>query len=354
MSRSSRLAALCAGAFALGASALPALAQVGEIRVVAGGPTPSSSSLTYYIANAAGFFKQDGLETSINYATNASAATQIISAGNGDISLMTFEPTILGYEKGIRGKILLSIYSKLIYKVGLPDPSPVKEMKDLKGKTIGVSNLGSSALPIVTSMMAMAGVKRDDYTIAPVGVADQAVAALQSDRVQALALWDSAYATIERNKAVKLTYVEHPTLGDFGNGGYFASNAAVEGKRDALCAFGRGIIKSIVFMKENPEAAVRIYWKANPAAKPEGPEDQAMARSVGEVKFLAAAYSDVVDSEFGKIDEGKFKQYVGLFKEEKLITAEPPVSDILTNDFVKCTNDFNLEEVRAFARNWKE
>ena len=60
-----------------------------------------------------------------------------------------------------------------------------------------------------------------DDAFLPVGVGDSALAALRSGKVQALSLWDSAYASMLRT-GVSFRYIYHPTMGDFGSGTFFA------------------------------------------------------------------------------------------------------------------------------------
>ena len=331
-----------------------ASAQAADTLVVQGGaPVPYLGFLPIYVAEQAGFFKEEGLEVKVNYAANAGLATQLVVAGNGDMTISTFEPIAQGYDKGMRGKIFLQTNNSFLYYVGVPADSSIKSVQDLKGKKIGVSNLGSSAIPALRSLLDEAGVPHSSSTFLPVGVGSQAMAALNTGKVDALGLWDGIYFGLERGGA-KLRYFHHPKLAGFGNFGFVTSNKTLKEKQQQLCAFGRAVGKATVFVLENPKAAVPMYWAGNPSAKSGGGDQEAFDKSLAEVTKIAATYGTLGDDQtYGAINEAGFAAYLGMLKEQGYINALPPVDDIATDSVTECSNQFDREKVRELARNWK-
>ncbi len=100
----------------------------------AGYPVPDLSNILNLIAEQAGFFKEEGLQVEVRYSTGGPQATQITASGGADVGQVTQEPPIQGYEKGIRGKIFYTQFTRLIYHLAVPADSPIKSIADLAGK----------------------------------------------------------------------------------------------------------------------------------------------------------------------------------------------------------------------------
>jgi NitT/TauT family transport system substrate-binding protein len=344
---------VCAGIlFASGA----AYAQTQSVILQIGSQVPSLSALPFYVADKAGFFADDKLSVEIRYTANAPTATQIVATGNADIGMMTNEPIIMGYAKGVHAKMFFVHQRPLNYYVGIPEASPIHTIADLKGKNIGVSNLGSAAVPVLRSMMRTVGAEAGrDYTLVPVGVLDQALAALRTNRVAAVAMWESQFAAFHRI-GFPMRYLRHPTLADFGNTGLFASEQTIKNKPEALCGMGRATLKAMIFIRENPTAALHIYWEVNPAARAGKDEASVLASGMREIEYMIKGYRPYKDGQkdFGLVDHKGFERYMQMFKDEGLLKEVPPINDLVTDQFIACSNKIDAAAVRQKARNWKK
>jgi len=330
-----------------------ALAQT-KLVLQAAFPVPSVSLAPVYIANEAGFFKDEGLDVEIRFSSGGPQATQIVASGGADLALVTIEPAIQGYEKGIRGKAFYRYYTRLPFFIAVPADSEMKTAADLAGKKFGVSNMASSTIVITKSTLRQAAVAITDDAFLPVGVGDSALAALRSGQIQALALWDSAYASMLRT-GVAFRYIYHPTMAGFGSGMFFASDSTLAAKSTALTRFARAVAKGTVLYEENPAAALQLYWKANPAAKVGGSEEQARATGLAEITYMTDTFTlaKKPDKRYGLQEMEKLQQYSDMYRDEGLIGARVNAADIATDALVAQANDFDLEQVRALARVWK-
>jgi NitT/TauT family transport system substrate-binding protein len=348
---------LAAGALLLGAGALataPAAMAETHLTMQAGSSAPSAVYIPVYIAQQAGFFKQEGLDVQMRYGNGGPLAAQLAANGDADIAHIVFDPIILGYNKGLHGKFFYQTYTKMMYYLAVLPGSPIKSGTDLRGKKVGVFNVGSAAVYVTKSMAKLGGVSPDDVTIVPVGVGPQALAALTTGRVDALALWDAVYATYEA-AGHHLRYIYHPTLKNDGNGGFFASDATIAKKAEALQGFSRAIAKATVFLIANPEAAARIYWKVNPSAKIGSNEAEALKHTATELKFVGETFdvSKRPGHQFGALIQGQVQAHINFFKESGRLKGNVTVDDIATDRFVKGTNDFDVAKVQAFAKAWR-
>ena len=352
--RSRLVAAVVAAVAASAVPAGPASAQAKKFTVQAGAPVPYIAFIQLYVAQQTGYFKQEGLDVEVRYSSGAPQATQVMAAGQADAALATIEPTINGHEKGVRAKAFLQLNNHLIYWLAVPEDSPIRRVGDLKGKKVGVSNLGSAAVPFVRSTLRAAGAAPGPDTIVPVGVFDQAMTALRGDAVQALGLFDGIYFGMER-AGIKFRYFRHPTLSSFGNTALIASHASLDAKRAELCGFGRAMAKATAFMLENPEAALRMWWTVSPSARRGASDAEAVTNGMIEFSQIAKSYDIGMPpaARYGAYDPAAFQRFMETMKDEGVIQTVPPIGDVMTDALVGCVNDFNPDAVRRDARAWK-
>lgn len=141
------------------------------------------------------------------------------------------------------------------YEIVVPDESPIKSVAEIKGKKVGVISLASGAILVVQAMLHQAGLDAKDVEILPVGTGAQALAALKSDRVQALALFRGSHAAIE-NLGVKLRYYT-PTV---PSSVLVANTNQIAKNRDGLVHALQGVVMNMAYLQTNPAAGVRAYW----------------------------------------------------------------------------------------------
>src|SRR3954447_10609725 len=71
-------------------------AQEKKFIVQGGAPVPYTGFLSIYVGQQGGFFKEEGLEVEMRYASGAPQGTQITAANQADVGVVTVEPTING------------------------------------------------------------------------------------------------------------------------------------------------------------------------------------------------------------------------------------------------------------------
>ena len=334
----------------------PSDAAQAQTRLVeqAGYPAPDLSNILNLIAEQVGFFKEEGLQVEVRFSTGGPQATQITASGGADVGQVTQEPAIEGYDKGIRGKMFYTQFTRLIYHVAVPADGAIQSIADLTGKKIGVSNMASASLVVARSALRHHKVPIEGDTFRPVGLGDGAVAALRTGQVQALSMWTAAYASMMR-AGISFRFLYHPTVAEIGSGGFFASDKVLAEKRDSLIKFARAQAKATIFVLENPEATLRLYWKSNPAGRGGGTDEEALKRGLIEMSTVRPVYSreKLADKRYGFADMAGIQTYVDMFRDEGVIARSIPATELVTNEFVEQINNFDVAKVRALAQNWK-
>lgn len=335
----------------LSTACLPAQAQT-KLIMQAATSAPGIGTTDLYVAEKAGFLKEEGLQIEVRYATNASQAAQIVASGGADFGRFAFDPVLQGYDKGLRLRSFYQYYRALIYYLAVPPESPIKSIEDTKGKTIAVVNMGSAAVGVFRSMLRQAKMPIDSATLAPVGKADAGIAALRANRVDGFMFWNEVYSQILSN-GVDLRFIKHPKLANVGSNGYFASDATLKNKTAAMTGFARAIAKASVFIRANNEAAAKIYLGVNPDAG--SALDAAAVKKVTEqIKFWSDDWViDESKEKYGENSLANLKLYAEELQADGSLDKIPPLNDIVTNDLIEPVNNFDHERIIMAARNWK-
>ena len=312
--------------------------------------SPTIGIIPIGVADALGFFEEEGVELEVRYGQGGPMAAQILATGNADMSQITYEPFIKGYEQGLRGKYVLASWDILIYYIGVPADSPIKTVEDLKGKLIGVPSMASASVTIARSILRSAGITPDDSIFQPVGISASAVTALTRGQIDAYASFHSAFASFPR-AGVEMRYFRHPVAANIGNGGYFVSQKAIEEKHEAIQGVLRALVKAQYFISLAPEKAIRLYWEQYPTTRIGGSDEEAMAKAMSELSFDQASIVPlpVPGQTYGHVDPKGVETYLGVLKGEGYIDETIPASEVVDDQFIKAANEIDFDAIRALA-----
>jgi NitT/TauT family transport system substrate-binding protein len=167
-------------------------AQTLDVVNVAVGP----GSLTFtpiYLADRLGFFKAEGLD--IHFVTIDSAALEVaplsvgqIDVGGGAISAGLYNAVARGLDVRIVADLGSDPkgygFDQLVVRKALVTSGAYKAVKDLKGKTFGITGRGISTGATVNALLQTAGLTYNDVKIQVMPVSDQ-LAALASGAIDA-------------------------------------------------------------------------------------------------------------------------------------------------------------------------
>ena len=302
-----------------------------------------------FLGNPLGFFKDDGVDVEFGTAAGSAATLQLIAAGQVQMGYLGMDVLILAKARNPQLPVT-AVYLQdrgNIYEIVVPEASNIRSVADLKGKTIGVANLASGAIPSLRAMLTDAGLDPNaSVGLIPVGNGAQAAAALNAGRIQALSLFRAQHALIE-------------TLGikfrRFSRGAPSAviavNSAFLAGNREAVVKTLRGIAKSSIFAEVNPAATVRHFWSL--FGKPQGlSEDQALKRSEYILSSTAELWKDYRDTSvpWGDMSAKQWEDMRTFLVEQKLQERTVPTEALFTNDLTADVNRFDQNAVVTFAR----
>src|ERR671923_669665 len=141
-----------------------------QLTLAVGGKT-ALYYLPLTICERLGYFKEQGLDVTINDFGGGAKSLQALVGGSVDVVTGAYEHTIRMQHKGqdIRAVLELGRYPAITVGVKADRAAKFKSLKDLKGMKIGVTAPGSSTNMVVWYLMAKAGLARDDASFIGVG-----------------------------------------------------------------------------------------------------------------------------------------------------------------------------------------
>lgn len=220
--------------------------------------TPGGISAAYYLGKDNGCFTDQGIDVSISRGYGASDAVTKVATGVADFSV-TDLGTIIGIvsETGAPVKAIVPIVQESPMAVAVLGDSPIEELKDLEGHTVG-SSVGNAAMTFLPLGMELEGA--DFSKIEQVTAEGSALnGLLLQGKIDALASYVTSVVGINsfaQNAGKSVRPVYYGDALDIYNASVFTSDAMIEGNPDLVNRFASAVRCTYDAARANPEAAV--------------------------------------------------------------------------------------------------
>ncbi len=309
------------------------------------------------VAKYLGYFTEEGLDVNLIAVGGSNEVALAVSTGAGDIGLASPGQALVGMQSP--GALDLEYFYEANYRsiwsVTVKPDSPIRSIRDLKGKRIGMAAMGSAAATFGKALAAEAGLDPvRDISFIAVGSGAQAVGALNLNAVDAL-----IFSTQETNKfeanGFKIRYL------DTGEGFASLPDVGLVTRREVLTdnpkmltGFARAVAKGYVFSVANPAAAVKISWKLFPESEPKNvsPEEALKGGIMVNTKRMEIWDSPKTKGVYGLFIDADWKRLVDFMKTNGILKEELPLDRIFTNALIPEINKFDREKVRKQARDF--
>ncbi len=296
-----------------------------------------------------GFYREQGVEAEFGTAAGSAAALQLIATNQAQLGYVGMETLILAKSRNPTLPVIAAYLQdrQNIYEVVVPEESPIRSLAELRGKSIGVANLASGAIPSLRAMLAEAGINPESgVSLLPVGNGAAAATALRAGRVQALALFRAQHAIIE-TLGFKLRYFtrEQPSSALVVNANFLRQNP------DAMTRTLRGVIAGSVFCQVAPQAAVREHWKM--FGRPTGlTEEEAMNRAAYVVQRAAELWKrwDDPSVKWGDMTRAQWDSMQRFMVEQKLMEQAIDSAGLFTTELIEPINRLDIAPIVQRAR----
>src|SRR5437762_3086285 len=157
-----------------------------QVKIMVGGLS-KQIYLPNKLTQQLGYFKQEGLDvTLIDEASGQSSENEVL-AGQVDAGSGSYNHTIelQAAGKNMEAVVLLNIAPGEAEIVSAKAASQIHSVSDLKGKNLGVTELGSGTQTLTTALLHKVGITTDQVHFVPVGAGDTFIAAMQQGKIDA-------------------------------------------------------------------------------------------------------------------------------------------------------------------------
>ncbi|PXY29994.1 hypothetical protein BAY59_12210 [Prauserella coralliicola] len=305
----------------------------------------------------AGYFEDEQLDVTIQPVDTALSAVQSVATGQSFMTYASMNAVASAAGKD-DGLAVVGFTNGNIFRVAVPEDSPIRTVGDLKGKTIGSSTLTSISNLYAKGVLAQAGMDPEaDVEYLPVGYGAQAAEALRGGEVQAYAGYDGPNVVIGDLLGTPLRELETPLNDLTGTSALVVRKQSIENEPERVVGMVRAFFKAMVFAQENPEAAIAMHWAEFPQSKPAA-TDEKVAREQA-VRILGMRL-DVTggpgpSGEYGVQDAAAMQHTVDELARYGMVdkAVDLEASGLVDYSLADRYNDFDVDAVKQEALSWK-
>jgi sulfonate transport system substrate-binding protein len=228
------------------------------------------------LTEALGYFKDEGLDVELlNEESGVNAENEMLAGA--------VEGVVGFYDHCIdlqaKGKFVMSVvqFSQAPGEVEMvSDKYPdIKSMADLKGKSLGVTGLGSSTNFLSQYLMTKAGVKAGEFATVPVGAGNTFIAAMQQDKIQAGMTTEPTISLLlktgQAHVLIDMRTVEKTTEalgGTYPAAAFYMRTSWVEKNKPTVQKLANAFVKTLKFIsthraEEIAEKMPKDYYAGN-------------------------------------------------------------------------------------------
>lgn len=222
----------------------------------------SSISAAYtgiWVAQDAGLFAREGLDSQIIFIGSATQLAQVLVAGDVDIASLGGGPVMAASLSGADLKVIGNNVNKLIFSIHAKPE--IKNLEDLRGKRIAVSRFGSSA--DIAARAALRKFKMDpakDVNLMQLGTMSNMFGALKSGAVEASVVSPPTQFMSEKMGFKEIVNITAMDLA-YPNPSMAVPGDLIRKKPDLIDRFMRAYVRGMHRAKTNRESTIKTLAK---------------------------------------------------------------------------------------------
>lgn len=238
------------------------------------GTLPVANSAPMYLGMEKGFFEDEKITIKPQVGEGGAVLIPQLVSGSSQFAFVGVIPAITAVAKKVPIKIVsasetaAAVPEKDWQTLVVPKGSPIKSVKDLPGKTIGVNALRGLAEVVIRRSLEKQGVDPDSVKFTEIPFPDMP-AALDAKRVDAALLTEPFLSQMLAKGATQIDAPSVETLKRFPNGVYVTSDRYLAQNEGVVDRFVRAMNKSVDYAQAHPDevrAIIPTYTKIPKAA----------------------------------------------------------------------------------------
>jgi NitT/TauT family transport system substrate-binding protein len=225
-------------------------------KLVIGYPAPVASLGIIDVMRRAGLFRKNGLDVDLVYIQGSPVLTTAMVSGQVPMAFLG-GAALIASAVGGADTVYLACGINTLYWRFFTTPN-IKTIADLKGKTLGVTTIGSQEDSVVRFILRDRGLIPDrDFAVVAVGGAPTRLAALSKGVIQGSTFIPPQDIAAERLGLNPL--IDMSTLGLYNPGSCFASTKTyIKSHRDTVMRVMKTFVEGLRYYKENKEFVLKV------------------------------------------------------------------------------------------------
>lgn len=222
----------------------------------------SANGMPFAVAMAKGFFKQEGADVT-GILTSAGGGTTLrnMLAGNAPYAEVNPNAVIAAQQQGADVKIVSdNVLTVAEFVWAVKKDSPIKSVKDLKGKKMGYTNPRSTSQALATLVLQSGGLKTDEVELVKTGGFGEGVAALDTGLVDCTPVPEPLWAKFkDKYRAIAVAQDMLPPIANVV--GIAAGSGVTPDQEKFIKAVIRARRTAVKYMEQHPDESADIIAK---------------------------------------------------------------------------------------------
>lgn len=287
---------------------------------------PNALHTFLYVAKEKGFFAEEGVNLEIQYPANPTDPLNLAAAGKVTLGLY-YQPDVIiaRANENIPVKSVASIVRAPLNHIVFMENSPIKNPRDLEGKTVGYPGIALNESLLKTMVKNDGG---DPSKVELVDVGFDLGASIVAEKV------DAVIGAFINHEVPVLKQKGYDTRNfnpvDYGVPSYsevvlVTSDETLENQKEDIEAFWRAAVKGYEFTKANPEEALQILLTNQDEANfPLEPEVEKESLNI----LLSMMETD--QEKFGSQTKESWQEVTNWLKDYGLVTSDPNIEEMFS------------------------
>jgi NitT/TauT family transport system substrate-binding protein len=303
-------------------------APAGESAVFVLDWIPYGSHTGFFTALQKGFFREAGLDVTIQRGYGSGDTVKLLSAGKGDFGFADTGTLIVARSKGAKVKSVGVLYNKPPHTAYALKRSGIRVIKDLEGRSIGEAQ-GGAAMAIFPALAKINGIKA--WKFIPMSPASKNPALL-AKKVDVILTFADVGPALRRgakktgDEIIELRFGDNGL--DFYGNGVIVRDGDISKRGDRIRQFVNAAFKGVAYAIKNPDEGAELFVRANPNS------NKVLARAQWSVLTSLAWTDETKANGLGYMSKKKMKKTIDLISKYRELKNKPVLGDVFAPQFL--------------------
>lgn len=230
-------------------------------------PSPSAiNSFPVFVAIGEGYFKEEGLNVTVEAINGSGAVLQALSAGQAHFGRPGPGPLIAARSRGVNAVHIYNVAARSNFGIAVQEDSDYQKIEDLRGKVIGTGTADGAEVGFARNVLTGAGmVEGTDFEFLTVGDGGPATAAFLSGEIDAYSA-STADTAILNQRGMKVRDITPAEFGRFFGNGIATMADTIANDRALVEGWSRAFARGHAFALDdaNRDAVLAHLAAGNP------------------------------------------------------------------------------------------